>query len=412
MRVGIISFEESLTRRTLRGVSTATRYLKSNLENLGVTTDLIVYGRGKLSYPAGFDIVQQYKNPEELKGLKNIYDFIVYFTPGRSWEKYDEKDPHRYDRVLDAVGIPFTFIYHSEEYKEHQPYRMSFLHHKDCKFLTFVTDLRSIYEDDLKIVPRYTIMMALPPLNDINYITGLKKTNSIIMTSVWTNFKRNLEYFQLTSNFNELGIHPYSAGAPNSNYYMNDICDLVISRVEVHTKEGEFCDADTVSKYRDYQSMMTRINQDSPYEYKKGEESKIPLIIGATIYDKEGNSWYDYGSYFPEDMHGILEDKKFHWNMSGYKVSHKLFIPRLETVTLEAFNEGCLPVLCSETSPSWIEGTESAFRFSQKDYRNRLEELASLSESDRICRLTNFYETVKANLYDSMYEKFISMMEE
>lgn len=410
MKVGIISFEEALTCKTLRGVSTTTRYLQEGLKSVGVESELIIYSKAKIiDYPSGFNIVNHCRNLEDLKELKNHYDFIVYYTPGRSWEKYDEKDPDRYIDVLDAVGIPFTTFYHSEEYRVHQPYRMNFLHHKDCKFLIFVSDFKEIYAEDLEIIPDYTVAMSMPMLKDINELISYQKSNSIIMTSVWTNFKRNLEYFELTSRFNELGIKPYSAGAPNSNFYMNDILDLVVSRIDLVYDENHMSSPDTIHKYRDYQSMMARLKQEFPYQYKKGEESSIPLVKGAYIYDKEGNSWYDYGAYFPEEMDSIMMDKKFHWNMSGYKIKSKAYSPRIETVTMEAFNRGCLPVLCKETTPEWIVG--GAFRFSMKDYADHLEELRDLTEDQRIQRLRDFYELVQDNLYNGMYEAIRDRME-
>ena len=408
MKVAIISFEEALTCKTLRGVSTTTRYLRDQLFRVGVSADIVIYGKSKLNYPEGFSIARHCTNLSELSELKNTYDFVIYFTPGRSWEKYDEKDPNRYIDVLESVGLPFSFIYHSEEYRVHQPYRMNFLNHPDCKFLIFVADFSELYPEDLAIVPNYCVVMTAPVLNSLEYIKSSEKSNSIIMTSVWTNFKRNLEYFQLTSKFNDLGIKPYSAGAPNSNFYMNDICDLVISKIDLITSDTEMSDPTTVSKYRDYAAMMSRIKQELPYPYKRGEENKIPLVLGANIFDKQGRSWFDYGSYFPEDMHRILEDKKFHWNMSCYKIKSKAYIPRLETVTIEAFNEGCLPVLCEETTPDWIEG---AFRFSKEDYADHIDELSMLSEEERCKRLGEFYYSLKANWFDGMYERLKEMME-
>lgn len=401
MKIGIISFEEALNSKTLRGVFTTTRYLQKDLQSTGLDVDLLVYGKNKLDYPKGFDIVRHCQSLEDLRELKNTYDFIIYFTPGRSWEKFDENDPDKYIDVIDAVGLPFTTIYHSEEYKTHQPYRMNFISHKDCKFITFITEgFKDIYEDDLKICNDYAVALMLPPLNPLSYILSKEKTDSVIITSAWTNFKRNMDYFELAGDFTGLGIKPYSAGAPSSNFYLNDIMDYLVDRVELSINPMLKADELSLSRYFDYATMMARLKQDVPYSKK--EKDSIPYVEGAIIHTKSGHCWYDYGAYYPEQMVSILEDKKFHWNMSCYKVN-KAYIPRLEIVTVEALNEGCLPVICRETTPDWITD-DSAIRLSKKDYAEHIDILKDMPEDERKSRITKFYELVKSNLYDGVYD--------
>lgn len=401
MKVGIMSFEESLNSKTLRGVFTTTRYLQENLRGTGLEVDLLVYGNNKLEYPTGFDIVHHCRTLYDLSKLKEEYDFMIYFTPGRSWEKFDEKDPNKYVDVLEAVGLPFTTIYHSEEYKTHQPYRMNFIRHRDCKFITLITEgFKDIYEDDLKICNDYAVALMLPPLNSLRYILSKEKMNSIIMTSAWTNFKRNREYFELAGEFTRLDIKPYSAGAPSSNFYLNEIMDDVVDRIEISYNEYITPTELSTAKYYDYALMISRLKQDVPYTKKNSKD--IPYVEGAIIHTKSGHCWYDYGAYYPEQMKSILEDKKFHWNMSCYKIN-KAYVPRLEIVTVEALNEGCLPIICKETTPDWVTD-DSAIRLSKKDYAEHLDTLRDMSEEERISRISKFYDLVKTHLYDGVYE--------
>lgn len=406
MRIGILSFEEALTSKTLRGVSTTTRYLQENLRATGLNVDLLVYGKGKLNYPLGFNIVSHYENLEELANIRDNYDFIIYYTPGRSLEKYDEKVPNKYCDVLDKIRLPFTFIYHSEEYVKHQPYRLNFINHPDCKFLTFIVEgFKDVYKDDLAMKPEYFVMSMRPPLNSLESILNRNKTNSVIITSVWTNFKRNLEYFQLVGKFLDLGITPYSAGSPASNFYMNDILDSLVSDIELIYDKEKKQDDRSLAKYRDYLSMLSYLKLDMPW--RKDEESKMPKVIGAYLHTKSGHKWYDYGAYYPEDMPAILADKKFHWNISCYKVN-KTYIPKFETVTLEAFNEGCLPVICKETTPEEVP-EDSAIRLSKIDYAEHLDILSEMSDEERTRRLIKFYELLRDT---SMYENFKKTLEE
>lgn len=409
MRIGIMSFEESLNNKTLRGVSTTTRYLQQDLINVGFEVDLLIYGKGKLDYPEGFDIAKHFHTLDELEYLRDYYDFMIYYTPGRSLERWDSKGIGKYQALLDTVDIPFTYIYHSEEYEKHQPYRHEFLNHPDCKFLVFVAEgFQELYADDLTIVDKYIVMNSFPPLNSLEYIKGAQKSESVIITSAWTNFKRNLEYFELVDKFLELGITPYSAGAPNSNFYVNDILDLLISQIDIVQDDAEI-DEKSLAKYRDYTRMMSRIGQDAPYT--KDEESNMRRVIGAYLYNKSGNKWFDYGYYYPEDMTEILRDKKFHWNISCYKVNHRNYFPRFETVTIEAFNEGCLPVICKETTPDWVPD-DTAIRLSKSDYADHVDILANMSEEERISRIEKFYDLLKTRIYDTMFVKFRSLVEE
>ena len=408
MKVCILSFEESLGTKTLRGVFTTTKYLQDGLRSVGVDADLVVYGRNKLNYPDSFDIVKHCRTLEDLSELKQIYDFVIYFTPGRSWEKFDSSDPEKYSLVLEAVGLPFTTIYHSEEYKTHQPYRMNFIQDRNCKFLIFISDgFKDIYADDLMSCGGNCVTVSmLPQLKPIEDILNKDKKKSIILTSAWTNFKRNREYFELVSQFKSLGLEPYSAGAPASIYYLNEISDDIIKSIELDIDESTKGDELSRSRYFDYSIMMGRRSQGLPYDKKR---DTIPHIKGATIKTQDGGYWYDYGAYYPDEIETILADKMYHWNMSGYKIN-KTYVPRLEIVTLEALNEGCLPIICKETTPDWIP-EDSAIVFSKKDYKDRLGEL-NLSDEERSLRIKRFYDTVQENLYRGMYESLRDMIME
>lgn len=407
MKVGILSFEKELNSKTLRGITTTTRYLQMNLTNVGIESELIIYSKKACKYDSdSFNIKYNPHTLEDLENLHSEFDFIIYFTPGLSWEKFDKKDPDRYTDVINALDLPFTFIYHSEEYKAHQPYRVNFLSHPLCKFVIFIAeDLAEIYKEDLKICPYYTVAHVLPPVKPIEEILSNKKSNSICITSVWTNFKRNLEYFELVPKFEELGIKAYSAGAPASNYYVNDIVDYLIDDIEFITDDTKSADDHSMSKYKDYMIMYARMKKDSPYA-----NMEIPYIDGAIIHTKSGYHWTDYGFYYPEEIHSILEDKKFHWCMSCYKRDSYKYGNRLEVVTAEAFNEGCIPVICKEYAPLDLEDGVDCFIFSKYDYQNRVDELKDISESRRQEMLKNFYEKYKSTM-DKWYTNLSKLIE-
>lgn len=124
---------------------------------------------------------------------------------------------------------------------------------------------------------------------------------------------------------------------------------------------------------------------------------------------KNGGIVKDSGVYYPLQLPDLLNDKKYHWHMNYYKKS-TYFEPRLEVAMVEAFNEGCLPIVCKETTPEWV-GESSALRFSKFNYRERSYILASMSDEERLSRLKNFYHLLRQYVYEGPYIELKHMIQ-
>lgn len=407
--IGIVTFENELSGNTLRGVFTSAMYMKDNLEDYGFNVDMIVVGGNSVKYPSDWEIAHHCKNPYDYSLLRGKYDFILYQTPGRSIEKYDEKNPDKYIDYLDAINTPFAIEYHSEEYFDHQPYRLNFVRHKDCKFLIFVADgFDKIYTEDLSIVPDYLTVTMVPRMNTLQHILDKaksKKYDSIISTSAWTTFKKTLEYFQLSKKLSDAGIMQSTAGAPASTFYTMNICDL-LEYVELDVDENKEVDEESKGKLRDFSSIMRLLKQDCPIKITEPK-----YINGAVLHTKDKTCIYDYGRYYPSELPNILENIKYHWDVSFYKVKNRKYCPRLQVVTLEAFNEGCLPVVCLETSPDWLD-MDSAIRISKDNLDSVVDAIKGLSQEDVERRITSLYNLIDSYIYRDMYGKLYNKIEE
>ena len=64
---------------------------------------------------------------------------------------------------------------------------------------------------------------------------------------------------------------------------------------------------------------------------------------------------------------------------------------------MEAFREGCLPIICKEFTPEWV-GEDSAIRISKDNYTDIPKILGTMSDEERMKRLSKFYDLVNENI--------------
>lgn len=418
MKIAIVTFEHAMTIKTSRGITTTVEYLRENLSSVDIANqyDIIVIGGGKkeFNYPKHVKISRQIRYLNDSEGLRFIhdnYDFVIYQTPGLSIEKLEDSKVGQYDYMLDMIHLPFTFIYHSEEYDQHQKYRQEFVQHPDCQFLTFIADFSEIYKSDLSYVNnRYTILQMLPKIESLEHITSLaknKKDNTVISTSAWTTFKRISEYYLYANKLQELGLSVYSAGAHASTFNVLDIAEH-IREITFSEDTNWYVDADhTLDLLGSNVVFMKKLGKPNLYKlYKEDQLSNKSLFYSCVTYtmDNDGKI-VDYDAFYPEDLPRLLSDKAFHWDVSYYRTNSKAYIPRLQVVSIEALNNGCLPIVCTETSPEWLE--DSAIRISKDNY-DEIKEYIPMTQEARVDRIINLTNQINNHLM-SAYKEFYKM---
>lgn len=375
-KIGFITFHNDDSSNKVGGVVSGPLYMVNNLRKVvGAEVDFLVVAettrKGKIRNTAYDNDVTDYlsffqgtPNHESDIEKLNSYDMIMFMTPGKTYEKYKEENEGQYTRVLDKLTVPFGFIVNEERDREIYPYHTEFTNHLGCKYILFnsedmIADFKDFTEFGDKIALEFQFMTPLEPLEDI-LEKARNKTNSVINTGRWVNRKRIVEYVQLAPKFTELGITPYLAGAKQNPFYSKQVDDLL----------------------------------------------KTELDHGVTYADK-----LEYlGAYRPtkEELDNMLDDKKYHYNFVFLRVRRKMY-DRLEIATMEAFNRGCLPIVCEDTSPSWVEG---AIMMSKLDIEDIPRVLADISDEERIERIKVFYAAIKThveskylNLFNSLFEK-------
>lgn len=347
VKICICTFHNSIDANVVGGVTTGPIYLRDMLSEYFEQVDVVSLRIVTKNTDKMFENVLSTHDISVL----NRYDFVIFMCPGLTYEKFDEsiKDT-AYMYMLNHMDCPFAFIVNEENDRKLYPYYMNFLTHKNMKLVIFNSEnMNETFQDFLEICPNYLIFNFTPPLKPLEEILAKADTKENVITSTarWTDRKRILELANISKEFYDKGFTVNIAGAHQSPFYM------------IKMKEA----------YSDY--------------------------------------WNDLGYYQPSELPKILENAAFHYNFVYLKrmTKNRIMVPRIEIATLEALNEGCLPVICADTTPDWV-GTESAIRISSKEYDKLPEIVCSMSKEERIDRITNFYNLVKTHIHEYYYPRF------
>lgn len=337
MKVCICTFHNGFAPNNIGGVSSAPIYLYEQLKEHFENIEIVALQSHKKHLSPIASVVRYVADPKELAN----YDFVIFATPGMTYEKYDESTPNKYIDILDNIK-KFTIIFNEENDRKLYPYHMNFVTHSNLAFLTFnCPGMADTFEELLNIAGAYDYVSFCPalPSKDVILERARSKKNKIMSTCRWTTSKRIYEYLSMSEDFVNHGIEVYAAGAHQSYWY--------------NLKMGEL-----------------------PTEF-----------------------YTDLGYFEPSQLPDLLKDVKYHWNflfqLRGMGLrSHR---PRLEIATMEAFREGCLPVVCTEFTPDWL-GENSAVRISKDIYTNLPVILGEMSDEERLDRMSNLYDLIQENV--------------
>lgn len=336
-KIAIVTFHNSFSPNEIGGGTSAPIYFYEQMKRYYPNIDIITLRNNKNYHSPLASVVQYQEDPSVLDN----YDFVIFTAPGLTYEKYDEKDPNRYIDILNHAK-KFAFMCHEENDRKLYPYHMNFLKHPNISFVLFnCPGMANCFQDYIELSGDYEYVNYSPVLPDKAEILekAKNKQDKIMSTCRWTTAKRVYEYLSMTEEFISNGIEVHAAGAHQSYWYN--------LRME-----------------------------------------ELPC-----------KDYIDHGYFEPSQVPELLSDVKYHWNFLFLMkdMGHRNHNPRLEVATMEAIREGCLPVLCEETTPEWL-GYDSAIRLSKKNYTDIPQVLGNLSDDERLERISRLYDLVQENI--------------
>jgi hypothetical protein len=120
-----------------------------------------------------------------------------------------------------------------------------------------------------------------------------------------------------------------------------------------HTKEHVITSTSRVTSRKRIKELVTMADKivDAGWKIKVyGPESSYFYMRDVSLINT--NLWSYMGLYTKDMIPKILSDATLHYNFVYLK--HEQFFPRLEIATVEAVAQGCCPILCRESTPSFV----------------------------------------------------------
>lgn len=352
MKIAIATFHNNEAENVIGGITTGPFRMKSLLEKLDKDLEIEIVCLVK-KLKTSCEGVKYIEDMNEL----NDYDFIIFKTPGHQLEKFkDELAETRYNYILENLETPFSFIVNEERDREIFPYYLQFAKHPMMKFVMFNSigmheDFPDMYEYCEDYV-EFNYAIFDNSLEEVIEKAKSKTEKVLTSTARWVPRKRVVELTDLAPRFVDNGF-----------------------KVKIYGAD---------------QSYFTTIK----------------------IIDNNKEFWENKGYYKPEDLEEVLSDAQYHYNFVFLKRKNKnrIMRDRIEIATFEALNEGCLPVLCKDTSPKWISD-DSAIIINSSELEELPDILAGISDEERLERIRKFYNLSYENLIPN-YQEIISKIKE
>lgn len=365
MKIAIVSFHPIGSDVTnIGGIATAPLYMKAGLTKVSPELQVDLISLTKLGGSHKYHPLVRYDNIIYLGNYRenstsyetlNNYDFIIFNTPGYTYEskKYKEMKG-RYNYLLDNLNVPFSFVVNDENDPRIYPQVNEFYTNKNFKGPFFNSlDMHNQFTDWITN-GEYLEFNYFPPIEAKETILKLAKNSLkskyVGATSRWTPRKRLLELIKTSDLYDKNGYKVKIYGGNSSYFY----------------------------------TQKMKLNS-------KGKEK---YLIFA-------------GEYTPRDLDKVFSDMKFHYNFVYLKVFRygRVMCPRLEIATVEAFNHGVLPIICSDTTPEWT--AKGFVRLVGKDQEKIPEVLSTITDEDYLSRMNQIYEELE-NRYDDSYNTIIN----
>lgn len=352
MKIAIATFHNNMAENVVGGITTGPFYMKALLEKLDKEIEVEIVCLVK-QVKTSCEGVKYIHDMNEL----NNYDFVIFKTPGHQLEKFNEDLAEtRYDYLLKNLNVPFSFIVNEERDREIFPYYLQFAKHPMMKFVMFNSigmheDFKDMYEYCEDYV-EFNYAIFNNSLEEVIEKAKSKKDKVITSTARWVPRKRVLELTELAPRFVDNGFKVKIYGADQSYFTTQKI---IVSNPEF---------------------------------------------------------WERKGYYEPNKISEVLEDAQYHYNFVFLKrkTKNRIMRDRIEISTFEALNEGCLPVLCKDTTPKWVS-EDSAVVISSSELDELPDIIAGISDEERIERIKMFYNLAYENLIPN-YQEIINKIKE
>ena len=337
MRLAIVTFHNSFSPNEIGGGTSAPIYFYEQMKKYFDDINIITLRDNKKYHSPLASVVSYISDPSVLED----YDFVIFTAPGLTYEKYDESNPDKYIDILNHTK-KFAFMCHEENDRKLYPYHMNFLSHPNLSFVLFnCPGMADCFDDYVDVAGAWQYVNYTPVLPPKSVILerAKNKKDKIMSTCRWTTAKRVYEYLSMTQDFIDNGIEVHAAGAHQSYWYN-------LKMEELPSKE-----------------------------------------------------YTDHGYFEPSQIPELLSDVKYHWNFLFLmrNMGHRNHNPRLEVATMEAFREGCLPVVCEESTPEWL-GKDSAVRLSKDNYTELPALLGSMTDEERLTRISKLYDLIDEHI--------------
>lgn len=352
MKIAIATFHNNEAENVVGGITTGPFRMKSLLEKLDKDLDIEIVCLVK-QVKTSCEGVRYIQDMNEL----NEYDFIIFKTPGHQLEKFNEDLAEtRYDYILKGLKKPFSFIVNEERDREIFPYYLQFAKHPMMRFVMFNSigmheDFPDMYEYCEDYV-EFNYAMFDSSLEEILEKAKNKTEKVVTSTARWVPRKRVLELTELAPRFVDNGFKVKVYGADQSYFTTQKI---IVSNPD---------------------------------------------------------KWERCGYYRPAELPEVLKDAQYHYNFVFLKrkTKNRVMRDRIEIATFEALNEGCLPILCKDTTPNWVTD-DSAIVIPSSELEELPDIIAGISDEERINRIRMFYNLSYENLIPN-YQEIISKIKE
>lgn len=342
MRIALVTF--STDDRNMAGIITAPYYFYQMLNKVDPYShaDLVVlHEAGK--HDIDPELFRYMKEGETKSGVLNEYDFIIFMTPGYLIKKKDDQlDADIYGEMLDDLHKPFAIVINEERDGQLYFHFNEFIDHPYYSLLMLNSE--NMHEDFEYLLPKsgrwfeFNFTMPLDIKSILNSaVAKMSDKNILVNTQRWVPRKRIKELIDITPDLASHGIQTDIWGDRKVYFYYRDL-----------------------------------INHNTEY-------------------------WNDFGGFSPDQLPSILKDKKYLYNFVyvARESKNRKMRGRLELVTMEGLSQGVLPVLCSQTTPSWVGSKGKSAIVLDKDKLVDLPEIISnISNEEWLRRLKMFYAEV------------------
>lgn len=348
MKVAIVSFHPVGGNVTnVGGVSTAPFYMKEMLEGYMDPNEVDIISLAKINKKLkqlpGIIYLDNYrKNPNVVSDL-NKYDYIIFNTPGYSYESKSLNDKeNRYGYLLDNLTTRYSFVINNEIDKSIFSHMDEFVNCSmyDGPMLNTPHGMQEQFSDLIKASDNYLEFNYFPKINALDNILKLANdkfnqgTKVIGSTARWTPRKRVEDLVADGKLYHDHGIKVYVYGG-TSNYFYT-------------------------------QKIMKAYDKNKSYVEFKGE-------------------------YDPSMLDEVMKPLMFHYNYVYLKRQTVHLNQRVELAPMEAFSRGVLPVLSEGTSPEWI-GKAGAVRLNGDSDQHKIPEVISkIDKNDYLNRMESLY---------------------